>query len=115
MIIEKEKEEAAMAMVQGGENKPKPINKEDQIALPGCTREGVAYILECRTCRDGGIRRHYVGETSISGYQRAKEHVRDVEEGTATHPMNVHFMEEHRGQIQEVVFRIVSKHKTALD
>ena len=113
--MEAEKEEAAMARVGKGNGKPRPIRKEDQVALPGCTREGVVFILECKDCRDKGIRRQYVGETSRSRYQRAGEHQRDVEEGTSSHPMNVHFAEEHQGLKQETLFRLVSKHQTALE
>ena len=54
-------------------------------------------------------------ETSCSGYQRAKKHQREVLEGMATHPMNLHFIEEHQGIRQENIFRIVSKHWTALE
>ena len=56
-----------------------------------------------------------MGETSKSGYQRAGEHSREVEEGKSTHPMNVHFKEEHQGLRQETLFRQVSKHQTALE
>ena len=50
-----------------------------------------------------------------SGSQRAREHRREVEEGIATHPMVIHFQEEHHGQAQETIFRLLSKHRTALE
>ena len=90
MIAEVEKEEAALTMVGKGNCLPKPIKKEDQVALPG-----VVYALENRNCREKGIRRQYIGETSRSGFQRAKEHNREVEEGIITHPMAIHFLEDH--------------------
>ena len=115
LIVEAKKEEAALAMVGKGDGNPKPIRKEDQVALPGCTREGVVYALECRSCRNKGLRRQYISETSRSGFQRAKEHKREVEEGITTHPMVIHFLEDHQGEEQETVFRLLSKHRTALD
>ena len=63
--MQTEKEEAALTMVGKGEGPAlKPIKKEDQVALPGCTREGVVYALDCTECRGKGVRRQYIGETS---------------------------------------------------
>ena len=50
-----------------------------------------------------------MGESSRSGYQRGKEHAREVDREVVTHPMTQHFIEDHSGQQQETVFRIVSK------
>ena len=104
-----------MAKVTGAtqENLPK-VKKEQQIALPGCTREGVLYVLDYQACRKEGIRRQYIGESSRSGYQRGREHWKEVSEGALTHPMTLHFLEEHEGKQQEVILRIVNKFHTAL-
>ena len=75
----------------------------------------MVYALDCNVCREQGTRRQYIGETSRSGYQRAKEHRREVEEGIATHPMVIHFQEEHYGEAQETIFRLLSKHRLALE
>ena len=64
-MIEKEKEDRAVGAVTGemeGKEALMKIPKKEQVALPGCTREGIVYILECLTCRQQGIRRQYVGE-----------------------------------------------------
>ena len=45
--MEAEKEEIAMAAVGKSEDLPSKVGKEDQIALAGCTREGVVSVLEC--------------------------------------------------------------------
>ena len=67
LAVEAEKEEAALAMLDYGDGSGKTTKapptlpkQEDQVALPGCTREGVVYLLECRECRDKGIWRHYI-------------------------------------------------------
>ena len=56
VIIGAEKEEETAAMVTG-ESKPTKKPKEDMLALPGCTEEGVNYSLECLQCRKEGVRR----------------------------------------------------------
>ena len=117
-MIEKEKEDKAVGAATGemeGKEAIMKMPKKEQIALPGCTAEGIVYILECLTCRHQGRKRQYVGETSRSGYQRGKEHRREVEKEVATHPMTLHFQEEHSGNQQETVFRIISKHYTPLE
>ena len=38
-----------------------------------------------------------------------------MEEGITTHPMVIHFLEEHNGETQETLFRLLSKHRAALD
>ena len=98
-----------------GEGRVREKPKKDIIALSRCTVEGVNYSLECLDCRRRGIRRQYLGETSRSGHQRFKEHMREIYGGQIKHPMTLHFMEEHQGEIQEVMFRILSKHRTPLD
>ena len=85
-LIGAEKEEQASRMVtgrdgSGTEAAPVKISKEDQTALPGCTKESVNYTLECVECRKAGIRRIYHGETSRSGYQRAQEHLNEIKLG----------------------------------
>ena len=57
----------------------------------------------------------YVGESSRSGFQRAREHRKEIDDGLATHPLNIHFQEEHEGRKQEIMFRVVSKHYSALE
>ena len=93
---------------------PSKIKKSEQIALPGCTREGILYALDCQTCRKEGVRRQYVGESSRSGYQRGREHWKEVSEGAMTHPMTLHFIEEHNGIQQEILLWILNKFHTAL-
>ena len=70
--------------------------------------------IDCQTCRKEGKRRQYIGESSRSGYQRGKEHGKEVSEGVLTHPMTLHFLEEHNGVQQEVILRILNKFHTAL-
>ena len=49
----------------------------------------------------------YTGTTSRSLYQRGKEHWREISKGKKTHPLVIHFLEEHNGATQEVLFRVV--------
>ena len=58
--IHKETEELAMAKVSGDNPKTSPP-QDCRLSLPGCTSEGVNYVLECGTCRDKGCKRQYWG------------------------------------------------------
>ena len=91
------------------------LKPEDKSALPSCTSEGVNYSLECLTCRKKGEIRQYLGETSRPGYQRGLEHMNEIEEGISTHPMVIHFWEDHHGRRQDCLMRILSGHLTPLD
>lgn len=73
------------------------------------------YILECITCRKEGVRRAYLGETTRSSYQRGREHIKKILEGTATHPIVMHCLEEHGGEAQPVLMRALYSHLTAMD
>ena len=76
---------------------PRPA-REDVLAIPKCTSEGIGYYLECWGCRLIGKRYQYVGESSRSMYQRGREHLREVNMGKKTHPLVDHFMEQHQGK-----------------
>ena len=75
----------------------------------------MTYILKCYTSRKAGLRRIYIGESSCSGFQRGQEHLKEVKEDVATHPVVTHFQEEHEGREQEVMMRIIGKHQTPLE
>merc|ERR1712240_416626 len=91
------------------------IRKQDKVALPCCTKESINYTLECIPCRLRGKRRIYWGESSISGHQRGQEHHREIVGGVQTHPLVLHFVEEHEGIRQEYLMRITNFHKKALE
>ena len=74
----------------------------------------MVYTLECITCINAGIQRVYWGESSWSPYQRGQEHQQDINSGLMSNPLVVHFWEEHVGEQQEILMRVVSKHMTAL-
>ena len=61
------------------------------------------------------MKRRYYGESSRSAYQRGNEHSREIREGVATHPLVMHFREEHGGQTQEILMRILCNHITPMD
>ena len=82
--------------------------------MPGCTGEEVKYTLECQKCRSQGTKRAYIGESSKSSYQRGREHAREVREGVLDHPMVQHFWEEHKGEEQEIILRVLGRHLKAL-
>ena len=120
-FLAKEEEEEALRLVANGEdpgnvqNKAKKAKQDSRKSLPSCTSEGSNYILECISCRGQDKRRVYLGETSRSCYQRGKEHSKEIREGIATHPMVVHAAEEHEGEVQPVLMRILSSHLTPMD
>ena len=84
-----------------GEGAVKRRAKEDMV--------DIIYSLECLEGRWRGVRRQYLGESSRSRYQMYKEHLRKIE---SCHV--IHCMEEHKGEMQEVLFRVISKHQTLL-
>ena len=55
------------------------------------------------------------GETSRSPFQRGNEHMKEISDGLASHPLTIHFREEHGGRQQEVLLRILSRHISPLD
>ena len=80
------------------EDKVVMIDKEDMVALPGYTKDRIDYVSQCQTCRKKRSQRIYLGESSRSGNQRVQEHCKDIQDGIITHPMVVHFIEEHGGE-----------------
>ena len=102
-----EEEDKAMAKVLGEAPKYSPP-KGTSTSLLGCTTEGVTYAVECLACRKKGIKRMYVGESSRSPYQRGVEHLKEVREGVLDHPMVQHFWDEHGGQVQGIMMRVLS-------
>ena len=116
-MLKAEQEEEALKMVDKFTAKgeiPKRRLKA-RISLPSCTSESVNYVLECFTCRKGGERRTYYGETSCSPYQRGTEHLREIEEGVLSHPLVLHFWEEHLGKRQPVMMRVTLAHLKPLN
>ena len=49
-----------------------------------------------------------------SGHQRSREHEKEVGDGVLSHPLVQHFLEEHEGMHQDLLFRVVRKHRVAL-
>ena len=67
-ILGAEKEEAAVQQVCGlqdgtSDGKTAVWPKEDCRSLPGCTKEGCNYVIECLECRKRGIKRRYSGDS----------------------------------------------------
>ena len=54
-------------------------------------------------------------ESSRLSYQRGKEHPRDIREGVLDHSMVQHVWEEHKGEEQEIIMRVLGRHLKALD
>ena len=98
-----------------GQPTPPRPSREDTVAIPKCTHEGVSYVIECWPCRLTGQSYRYVGESSRSAHQRANEHKKEIEAGKKTHPMVEHFLDHHGGEQQEVLFRTVGHFHKALE
>ena len=63
----------------------------------------------------GRKKRVYIGESSKSGFQRVRKHRKELRDGAFIHAMVIHCLKEHDGEIQEVMFKIVSKYQTPLE
>ena len=72
-------------------------------------------MLECAWCREAGVKRWYIGETSRSLYTRGAEHLEAVDAGEVGHPLVRHGWEDHKGVKPPFLMRVVSRHKNALD
>ena len=92
---------------------PRP-SREDTVALPKCTTEGIGYVKECWPCRLQGRKTKYIGEKSRSAYQRAGEHWKEIQAGKKTHPVVEHFLEHHQGTMEEVLLQTLGMFQTAL-
>ena len=57
----------------------------------------------------------YVGETSRSGYQREREHLREVIMGKKTHLLVDHFEEQHKGIPHFFLMRVAKQAETAME
>ena len=73
------------------------------------------YGKRLRKYRLEGKRRIYWGESSRSGHQRGQEHHREIIGGVQTHPLVLHFAEEHSGTRQDYLMRVTNFHKKALE
>ena len=108
MVLEGELEKAR-------ETKTRVLPKEESSTIPDCTRESIGYALECVECREKGLIRRYIGESSRSAYNRGKEHTIAIESGEAGHPMVRHGWEEHEGRKPRVIMRILTTHQKPLE
>ena len=82
---------------------------------PGCTKEGVGYILKCWRCRRDSKKVQYKKETLRSPYQRGREHKKEVIEAKKFHPLVMYFGEVHGGERQTILMRTVRETNTALE
>ena len=87
--------------------------EKDDTALPICTRESINYTSKCISCKEEGRKRIYWGESSRSSNQRGVEHFKEI--GVQTHPMVLHFLEEHTGERQDFLMRVTKYHKKAVE
>ena len=87
-FLAEEETEQSLKLVTGEGTPTK--GKPDRKAIPSCTGEGMNYCIECISCRKQGLRRIYIGETSRSLYQRGREHSKEIQEMSPTHPLVIH-------------------------
>ena len=99
------------------------ISCEDQ-NCPMCQEEGgrsickipnIIYTNTCKTCKSEGRTTQYVGESSRTMLERAKEHVRDRTDAKKTSHMRDHTDEEHPGQEVGFRFDVVKRCSSALE
>ena len=63
---------------------------------PGsCKRLNVTYRITCTDCKENGKRRHYIGETHRSFWDRAMDHYDALNEKNESYGVVKHWMEEH--------------------
>ena len=94
--------------------------------LPNCTRSGVVYESICTTCNPDALKKGelekmregppslYVGETSRSIQERAREHWGAATRGEEESHMVRHQALVHEGVPPVFLFKVISSHKTAL-
>ena len=96
--------------------------------LPSCTRRSLVYENLCMKCNQGAMEKGeeeqlrmdiptiYVGETSISIFERRREHWNGVKKWSNKNHMVAHQTMEHGGeQPPKFLMRVVSNHRSALE
>ena len=86
-----------------------------------CHSRGVVYQITCVSCLRNGIRTKYIGETSRSGYERIKEHMRSLRRCMEppddsledVSPLLKHPWVYHRDQQPDYWAKVILKHFTA--
>ena len=80
-----------------------------------CKAANVIYTNTCKACKEAGVDTKYVGETSRTTVERAKEHHRDVSDKKRTSHMRDHNAEEHPGQDVKFRFDLIKRCGSALE
>ena len=73
-----------------------------------CMRQGVVYTLSCTTCRAGGAKATYYGESSRTAYDRGREHAYSMERGDQNHPLVAHYVVDHPGVEVDTEMKVIS-------
>ena len=109
--IEQEERELAHS---GGVPLPRP-DREEVTSIPKCTSESAGYCIECWPCRRKGLKYIYIGGTSQSSYQRGREHQQEGDLVKESHHLVSHLLEVHKGQQQQILMSVKTKHIRPLE
>ena len=61
----------------------------------GCKTPNITYRLECENCKESGVKSHYIGESSRTFFDRAKEHITALRNSNKTYAVVKHWQECH--------------------
>ena len=74
-----------------------------------CREHACVYRIGCKDCKERGIHKEYVGQTSRSIGERVDEHVKDVVNKNVDSPLGRHAEESHGGESFQIEASIKAK------
>ena len=82
-----------------------------------CKTANICYSIYCVLCKDRGIERHYIGESSRSSFLRQRDHQRQLRNKNKGSVMLKHISNEHKDEEDDVHFqmKIIGKFKDAMN
>ena len=84
---------------------------------PGdCKKLNVTYELECQNCKEAGVKKVYIGESSRTFWDRAKEHAEALTKKDPTYAVVKHWEISHPEleEPPEYSYKILKKHHSAI-
>ena len=89
--------------------KPCVSSVSNNIKIPDCRTNNIAYSATCKDCDLEGKEKTYIGETSRNLYSRSKEHYAALKHGSENSFMFKHITTEHANKPANFEWKILKK------
>ena len=90
------------------------ISKADRSRPAACMTESIVYQLSCDGCASMGIKAHYRGESSRTGYLHGKEHNHGQLQHAQDNALHKHNVIHHEGRAQSYSMKMLRAHRKTL-